>query len=191
MAADGIRFVKDGSSMPVELLHRLEEGGLTIFAGAGISRRFNLPDFGGLVQDVCDRLGRRMQADEEDLFQRDAFDAVLGLIERRIPPGALRDAVRAALAVPPDADLTSHSALIRLATSKQNRVRLVTTNFDTEFEQAAGVNVPAIDYAPYVPVPGREWNSVVHLHGGLGDPNDQRGRRLVLTSADFGRAYIT
>src|SRR5260370_40108162 len=105
MASDGIRFVNDGPAIPVELLHRLEDGGLTIFAGAGISRRFNLPDFRGLVTEVCTRLGRQMQADEQDLFERESFDAVLGLIERRMPAGTLRDAVRNVLSAPDDAAL--------------------------------------------------------------------------------------
>jgi hypothetical protein len=37
---------------------------------------------------------------------------------------------------------------------------------------------------------GGVWNSVVHLHGLISD-KDPQGRSLVLTSADFGAAYLT
>jgi hypothetical protein len=61
---DGVKFTKDGPSIPVELLQRLEEGRLTIFAGAGVSRRCGLPDFSNLVMRACELLNRPMQADE-------------------------------------------------------------------------------------------------------------------------------
>jgi hypothetical protein len=191
MVSEGIQFVKDSPVIPVELLERLEDGGLTIFAGAGVSRCLNLPDFCGLVTQVSTSLGREMQPDEEDLFNRGSLDAVLGVIERRIPEGALRNAVRKVLSVPDGADLATHAALIKLATSKQGRLRMVTTNFDDAFWRVPATDRRSIDYAPYLPVPGGEWNSIVHLHGGLGNPADPEGRQLVLTSADFGRAYLT
>ena len=43
--------------------------------------------------------------------------------------------------------------------------------------------------APRLPVPRLGRNSVVHLHGFLGDCGDDRWE-LVLSSADFGAAYL-
>jgi NAD-dependent SIR2 family protein deacetylase len=192
MANNGVRFAKDGPLIPVELLHTLEEGELTIFCGAGVSRCCGLPDFRGLVNEVCCRMNRPMQPDEKELFDRDLFDAALGLIESRIGPW-LRRTVAEILEVKAGSDLQTHEALLELATSAQKRVRLVTitTNCDRAFEMAGASGKPTFDYAPYLPLPGREWNSVVHLHGGLGNAKDTDRKSLVLTSADFGRAYIT
>ncbi len=191
MALDGVRFVRDGPSIPVELLHTLEEGNLTIFCGAGVSRCCGLPDFSGLVNEVCARLHRPMQTDENELFKRNSFDATLGLIENRIGKSLLRRTVADILDIKPGSDLETHKALLNLGTSAKKHLRLVTTNFDRAFELAASPDKPTFDYAPYLPLPGVDWNSVVHLHGGLGSTRDPDAKALVLTSADFGRAYIT
>ena len=67
-------------------------------------------------------------------------------------------------------------------------LRLVTTNFDTLFEEAArestGVQ-PEVFPAPALPL-GREFHGIVHVHGTIDKPHD-----MVLTDADFGRAYLT
>jgi hypothetical protein len=188
---DGVRFAKDGPAIPVELLHALEDGGLTIFIGAGVSRQCGLPDFKGLVTSAYAKLGRTIQPDEQDLFNRGSFDATLGLIENRIGKPLLRKAIREILELKPDADLTTHEALLKLATSRSGQLRLVTTNFDLAFELSATGGGRGFDYAPYLPVPGSAWNSIVYLHGGLGNTRDAAGASLVLTSTDFGRAYIT
>ena len=105
--------------MPVELLHTLEEGVLTIFCGSGVSRCCGLPDFSGLVTEVCTRLGRPMQPDEKELFDRGSLDATLGLIENRIGKSLLRRAVADILDIKPGSDLETHKALLNLATSAQ------------------------------------------------------------------------
>src|ERR1035438_5604224 len=161
MASNGVRFAKDGPLIPVELLHVLEEGKLTIFCGAGVSRRCQLPDFPGLVNDICTRLGRPLQPDEKELFDRDLFDAALGLIENRIAKPLLRRTVAEILDVKADSDLETHKALLNLAYTAQKHLRLVTTNFDCAFELAASPAKPAFDYAPYLPLPGADWDSVV------------------------------
>ena len=67
-------------------------------------------------------------------------------------------------------------------------VRLVTTNFDLHFETAANAlfgTVPDVYRAPALPL-GYDFSGIVHVHGAL-----PRARDLVLTDADFGRAYLT
>ena len=66
---------------------------------------------------------------------------------------------------------------------------MVTTNFDNGFVEA-GLGERFVDVAPMLPVPKRHnWSSLVHLHGRILVNND--GSNLVLTAADFGRAYLT
>jgi NAD-dependent SIR2 family protein deacetylase len=190
-AADAsVQFVKGGPRIPLKLLQSLEDGQLVVFCGAGISRRCGLPDFKGLVDPLCQRLGKRLEDDEQEIYDNGSYDLVLGLIESRIRKGSLRDAVRAALTIPPGSDLGTHEALLQLATSKAGRIRLVTTNFDDAFELAQYSGTRSFDYAPYLPISGESWSSVVHLHGGLQNRRDTDSSSLVLTSADFGRAYI-
>ena len=81
-----------------------------------------------------------------------------------------------------------HAALIDLSRSEQG-IRLITTNFDDRFVEA-GLDRELVDAAPKLPVPKpHTWRSLVHLHGRIA-PNED-GSNLVLTAADFGRAYLT
>jgi hypothetical protein len=187
----GVQFTKDGPVVPVDLLQALEDGKLVIFCGAGVSRCCGLPDFRTLVTDVATRLGRRLERDEDELFNSNAYDAALGLIENRIGKRRVRRAVREILTIAPGAELATHEALLQLATSKQSYLRIVTTNFDCGFSLAPCAVSRIFDYAPYLPRPGSNWNSIVHLHGGLGNEKDADGQSLIITSADFGRAYLT
>jgi NAD-dependent SIR2 family protein deacetylase len=164
----GVQFAKDGPFIPTELLHALEKGDLVVFCGAGISRYLGLPDFKGLVARVCEVLNRPLQPDEEQIQESGAFDLALGLIENRIGKTLLRSAVRRVLDVNKDGDLSTHKALLQLATTKRGQNHLVTTNFDRAFEFAQSGSC-VFDYAPYLPTPATTWSSVVHLHGGLGE----------------------
>ena len=67
-------------------------------------------------------------------------------------------------------------------------VRIVTTNFEHLFEDAAAsIFTDSIEVfrAPALPL-GEKFSGIVHVHGSLDVPRD-----LVLTDSDFGRAYLT
>lgn len=188
-----MRWVAGGPDLPEELLQLLEDGNLVIFCGAGVSYPAGLPGFRELVERIYTENHVSMEDLERDEFDRKNYDRVLGLLENRIGKARVRGAVSEILHLEPQADLSTHRALLDLATDRQDTCRLVTTNFDRGFELAArqkGVPIP-IDVAPKLPVPKRgKWNSVVHLHGLISD-SDPDQQTLVLTSADFGAAYLT
>ena len=80
-----------------------------------------------------------------------------------------------------------HRDLLRL-NPEPGAVRIVTTNFDLLFSDAArDVFSEQLELfrAPALPL-GRAFNGIVHVHGCLDRPHD-----MVLTDADFGRAYLT
>ena len=72
---------------------------------------------------------------------------------------------------------------------------MVTTNFDPLFERAAAELAlePLPHEAPMLPTPSddqdRSFRGLVYLHGRMGEGGDGH-RRLVLTSADLGNAYL-
>lgn len=158
-----------------------------------------LPSFAGLVDHVYE--AARIEKDDAerialDLRQSDPvlrhpkYDKVLGLLERSTRVGAeqVRRIVVERLSVPPAGSLDVHRALLTLSRSESG-VRLVTTNFDARFEQAT-IDELQIDSCPKLPVPKpHSWNSLVHLHGRIAPK--QVSSDLVLTAADFGRAYLT
>jgi hypothetical protein len=185
-----MKWTIGGPDLPPELLHSVEDGRLVFFCGAGVSYPAGLPGFRGLVEDVYRRTNQAKADLEQAEFDRVNFDRVLGLLENRIGSTIVRRAVVDALSLDATADLGTHRSLLALATNRDGVCRLVTTNFDRGFEFVAGSDA-VIDSAPRLPVPKvGVWNSIVHLHGRICDA-DPEGRSLVMTSADFGSAYLT
>ena len=99
--------------------------------------------------------------------------------------------VAAALRPPGNIDLFAHRVLLDLATTPEGKVRLVTTNFDLLFEDCKeGLEVWK---PPRLPNPSRhdEMNGIIHLHGCVNnDYTGSQGDEFVLSSSEFGRAYL-
>jgi hypothetical protein len=194
-----MQFVANGPDIPDALLQAHEDGNVVFFCGAGISYPAGLPGFKGLVDDIYKRLGTSLTPIEQDAYYSCRYDATLDLLERRIP--GQRIAVRQKLeqALKPKlrrkGATDTHTALLQLARNRDKVLRLVTTNFDRIFEQVARrIKQPHDAFAaPMLPIPkNSRWNGLVYLHGLLPDkPNDSGLHRLIITSGDFGLAYLT
>ena len=141
-----------------------------------------LPDFRTLADLIAEGMGVTRCDTESD-------DSFLG----RLQNGGVRVHERAARILktnrrgdtPRPTGL--HRNLLRLFPEPE-RVCIVTTNFDLLFEDAAQdlfPKKPELFKAPALPL-GREFNGIVHVHGCRDQPH-----AMVLTDADFGRAYLT
>lgn len=194
-----MQFVSDGPDVPNDLLQAHEEGRVIFFCGAGISYPAGLPGFKGLVDKIYESIGTDKKSLELRSYENEQYDVTLDLLEGRITGS--RETVRNALKNSLKPDLSSpestktHESLIKLATDNQGSTRIVTTNFDQIFDEAAnriGVTVNAFS-APMLPIPKRSrWNGLVYLHGLLPDSSEMEAlNRLVVTSGDFGLAYLT
>lgn len=194
-----MQFVANGPDIPDSLLQAHEEGRVVFFCGAGISYPAGLPGFKGLVDEVYQRVGTTRSDIEQDAYRRNQFDATLDLLERRLP--GQRIAVRQALAQALEPKwrrrgaLDTHAALLELASCRDGSIRLVTTNFDRVFERLRKRHTKVFQAyaAPMLPIPkNSRWNGLVYLHGLLPENADDSAlHRLVLTSGDFGLAYLT
>jgi hypothetical protein len=194
-----MQFVTKGPDIPEALLQLHEEERVVFFCGAGISYPAGLPGFKGLVDEIYQFVGTTRSPIEQDAYDRDQFDATLDLLERRIP--GQRVAVRAALAKVLQPKLRrkgatdTHKALLQLARCQSGALRLITTNFDRIFERISKKTRWASNAyaAPMLPIPkNSRWDGLVYLHGLLPDkPDESALQRLVLTSGDFGLAYLT
>lgn len=196
-----VQFITNGPDIPDALLQAHEEGRVVFFCGAGVSYPAGLPGFEGLVKEIYRLNGTALTESEieHEAFKRGQFDATLDLLERRLPGQRL--AVRRALAQALKPKLRrkgatdTQAALLRLARSRQGTLRLVTTNFDRIFHAAAkrtGQEFQAYA-APMLPIPkNSRWNGLVYLHGLLPEKADDTAlNRLIVTSGDFGLAYLT
>ena len=142
----------------------------------------SLPDFKQLAQKIAYGTG-------ETLGKSEPVDRFLGRLEQKkiaihaLAAKILR--VNALRRVPKPTVL--HTDLLRLY-EQSLPVRLVTTNFDLLFEDAAQIRLtpePEQFRSPALPL-GNDFGGIVHLHGTVERPDS-----MVLTDADFGRAYLT
>ncbi len=160
------------------ILDALRDDRLIVFAGAGVSMGppSNLASFWKLTCDIAQGTG---------LVPSVPLDRFLGQLHHRHV--AVHERALQLLSPEGSAPNSLHYNLLRLFRTA-DRVRLVTTNFDLHFETAAKAlfgTVPDVFRAPALPL-GYDFSGIVHVHGTL-----PRARELVLTDADFGRAYLT
>lgn len=194
-----MQFITNGPDIPESLLQAHEEGRVVFFCGAGISYPARLPGFEGLVKEIYRLNGTKPSELEQAVLDRGQYDATLDLLERRLPGQRL--AVRRALvsALKPNTRIKgavdTQAALLRLARNREGSLKLVTTNFDRIFHVAAKRTRQTFhEYSsPMLPIPkNSRWDGLVFLHGLIPDkPDDTVLNRLVVTSGDFGLAYLT
>ena len=193
-----MQFVTNGPDIPERLLQAHEDGQVVFFCGAGISYPAGLPGFAGLVDRVYANLVGQPNPIQKAAIKSGQFDTAIGLLEAEIVGG--RKTVRKALAkiltpatpIAPAATAT-HEALLTLGKNRKGRTRLVTTNFDRLFEEVIASRALNIEcFQPPLPVPKRRWDGLMYLHGLLSaEPSESELDRLVVSSGDFGLAYLT
>lgn len=203
-----MRFTEHGPSVPNELLDSRDAGDVVFLCGAGISIPAGLPDFFKLTVGVANRLGvqpdslpgRLIEAERQNrlgggsaIHGSVSFDRIFTLLVRAFGVGQVEAEVIAALSTKRRVVLDNHRALLDIARGPDGRQRLITTNFDRLFQKAQ----PRLrSYAPpHFPDLSRRdgFDGVVHLHGILPIGADARSsdpRGLILSSGDFGRAYL-
>lgn len=185
-----MQLIKEGPDIPVGVLQALEEDQLVIFCGAGISFPAGLPSFKDLVSRVLTRLGENLNPQEQSEFKNESYDRVFTLVEKRLGSGYVRSAVKHELTIDlAKADLSTHKSILDLSSGRRAGYRIVTTNFDLGFELLGAADL-RVHAAPLLPVPKTQWRSLVHLHGKI-DDSDPECLNLVLSSGDFGKAYLT
>ena len=201
-----MRFIEDGPTIPDELLVARDEGRVVFFCGAGVSRaRAGLSDFFGLAEQVMHALGvsgdhvtrKVLRAANESEMQHGvagliSVDRIFGILEREFTERDIEAAVANALRPKPDVDLSAHRTLLQLATTPSRKIRLVTTNFDRLFNDCHPATVAW--KPPRLPDPSRpdELDGIVYLHGRANaDYSGAEGDGFVLSSSEFGRAYLS
>ena len=165
--------------LPEPLVVAQSRGTLAIFAGAGVSMGApsNLPDF--------EKLALQVAGGGIEISDREPIDRFLGRAEARGTDIQAR--TRAIIGNPASHANPLHQLITRLFRSANDH-RLITTNFDRHFtsvlREEHQERVP-LYCAPALPL-GQNFSGLVYLHGSV-----DNSAHLVLTDADFGRAYLT
>ncbi len=201
-----MRFLKDGPSIPDELLNARDEARVVFFCGAGVSRaRAGLSDFFGLADEVISALGvqgdspvHKILCEAREIEGRTevggliSADRIFGLLEREFDVNDIHSAVANSLRPKPGADLSAHRILLNLAKTPNGKTQLVTTNFDRLFHDC-DPSLASLQ-PPRLPNPSRpsEMDGIIYLHGRATEGYDGAEEDgFVLSSSDFGRAYLS
>ena len=193
--AGTLSFSNDGPDFPGDFVDSLLSGDVIFLCGTGVSAP-QMPSFQRLVENTYSETGVAMTDSEKRSFDQGRFEEVLGSLSRRLSdPDAVAATVSDLLAVPDDPELDQHRTILRLSRAMDNRVSVVTTNFDTLLEQAVA-KFTGEDIASFagqsIPAPGTSaFSGIIHIHGRLADRTlGLESTPLVLSSADYGDAYM-
>lgn len=186
-----MQLVEGGPEIPDNLISAHEEGRVVFFCGAGISVPARLPDFEKLAKNIIRNNKISLKPNYKNSIDR-AFQS----LEILLPNGRknLLENLWSELQINSHDKPQKHyhDSLLTLSRSKSDgAIRLVTTNFDRIFEEC--LQKPEALVAPRLPVPKpNRWDGIAYLHGLIPkEKNDlNKNDNLVITSGDFGQAYL-
>lgn len=199
-----MRFLQDGLNIPDELLELRDHGNLVFLCGAGVSYPSGMPNFPELARFVVQELGTPQNAESRRLLSMwgdgklptnawPSIDQIFNLLQQEYPASEIEYLVAKRLRTKRGVNVSSHKTILRLSRGVDGRPQIVTTNFDLLFEYASEEK-PRPFVPPVLPdlANGQELHGVVYLHGRINSRIHRGGARqgLVLSSSDFGRAYL-
>lgn len=198
-----MRFHPDGPSIPDTLLERCDAGRVVFLCGAGVSLPSGMPTFVGLTRHVIAFFeppadSEIMAAFRPWLEGSSAANVPLDQIFNLLHLEYGKDEVNALVTERLSSPLLSkdvgreHDLIKRISSSQSGVPQIVTTNFDRLFETGPVGGSLAWYVPPAFPDLnfGSTIEGITYLHGRLVDAASET-HPYVLSSADFGRAYLS
>ena len=169
-----------GVEVPDGLISAHSDGRLVLFVGAGASvdPPSSLPTFRGLTERLC------KESQEPQPGDGAVLDKVLG--DLKLQRVDVHQRVKDVIGHPGSKPNELHQAIAELASAKKPRI--VTTNYDRHLSACLESQLEGgFDEYPSLAFPQRDdFTGIVYLHGSIKEPAEH----LVVTDADFGKAYL-
>lgn len=198
-----MRFHVDGPSIPDILLERCDAGRVVFLCGAGVSLSSGMPDFVGLTRYVIEFFDPPANSDVMAAFRpwlddqsaaNTPLDQIFNLLHLEYGKDEVNALVTRRLSVPLETKYPGreHSLIKRISSSPNGVPQIVTTNFDLLFEDVGEGESLVTHVPPAFPDLnfGSKVEGITYLHGRLVD-EAAVSHPYVLSSADFGRAYLS
>lgn len=188
-----MRFTVTGPNIPNELIDAQKRGELLFFCGAGVSVPAGLPSFEKLTRNVAEKLYALDSDDNEIsklLFNKE-FDRTFTALKRIYGDEIVDSILLNELKLPKGPLLDNHENLLKLSINEENEPFIITTNFDLLFEK---VNKKIRSFVPpYLPdLKSKEsLSGIVYLHGKWINPKKNKLNNLIISSQNFGSAYLS
>jgi len=200
-----MRFLVDGPSIPDLLLERCDAGRVVFLCGAGVSIPSAMPDFIELTRYVIDFFDPEPDSEIAKAFTpwietrpdiqpglKTPLDQIFNLLHQEYGRDEVNALVTERLRVSNDIENrgVEHSLIKRISARQPGIPQIVTTNFDRLFELGEHDLVTHVPPAfPDLSL-GASLDGITYLHGRLSDIGAEQ-HAYVLSSADFGRAYLS
>ncbi|GAB2197607.1 SIR2 family protein [Sessilibacter sp. MAH4] len=201
-----MRFIKNGPNIPDQLLEKRDQGRVVFLCGAGVSINAGMPTFYDLTKHVIDYydpakgsaidLEFRPWVEDNEKKQnrpKTALDQIFHLLNQEYGRENVNFQVARRLSKEAAPEVSKeHSIIARISTNEDGSPQIVTTNFDRLFETAVEFKESDIYEPPKFPHIdlGLPITGITYLHGRIKSPQASH-HPYVLSSADFGRAYLS
>lgn len=198
-----MRFHANGPSIPDILLERCDAGRVVFLCGAGVSQPSGMPSFIGLTRHVIEFYDPPDGSEISTAFQpwlEDAsaanvpLDQIFNLLHQEYGKDDVNALVTERLSAAPETEVVGyeHKLIKRISSNQSGVAQIVTTNFDLLFEAGADGEQLIRHLPPAFPDLnfGSSIEGITYLHGRLVEQNSKH-HPYVLSSADFGRAYLS
>ncbi len=198
-----MRFHPDGPSIPDILLERCDAGRVVFLCGAGVSLPSGMPTFVDLTRYVVEFFDPPADSEIMAAFRpwldgqsaaNVPLDQIFNLLHLEYGKDEINALVTERLSVPLEITgiAREHGLLKRISSSQSGVPQIVTTNFDRLFEAGTDGQQLARHEPPAFPDLnfGSTIEGITYLHGRLVEVTSE-SHPYVLSSADFGRAYLS
>jgi hypothetical protein len=199
-----MRFYSDGPNIPDSLLDRRDQGRVVFLCGAGVSFNAGMPTFLDLTRHVVEffdppessqvTVSFQPWKDKEFEEPKIPLDQVFQLLYQEYGREDVNAKVVERLRLGgSDKDKShEHQLIARVSSNQEGMPQVVTTNFDRLFEHALGEKTDTVYEPPALPNIdlGMSLSGITYLHGRLHE-KIEKSHSYVLSSADFGRAYLS
>lgn len=188
-----MRFTATGPNIPNELIEAQKRGELLFFCGAGVSVPAGLPSFEKLTKNVAEKLYALDDSDNEIsklLFNKE-FDRTFTVLKKNYGEEIVDSILLNELKLPKTPFLNNHENLLKISVNEEKKPFIVTTNFDLLFEKVNKKNRSFVP--PYLPdLQSKEpLSGIVYLHGKWSNPKKDNTNNLIISSQNFGSAYLS
>lgn len=199
-----MRFYSDGPDIPDSLLELRDKGRVVFLCGAGVSMSSGMPSFLELTEYVVNFFDPPKDSIIYQEFVKPLregaknpkvpLDQVFYSLYRDYGKDEVDELVTKKLTASKHYENknSNHKIISEVSTGPSGRPQIVTTNFDLLFEQSESIAPNKISLPPNFPnmEVGSDLPELTYLHGRLQDGLSKQAQ-YVLSSADFGRAYLS
>ncbi|MGM7317849.1 SIR2 family protein [Idiomarina sp. ST10R2A5] len=199
-----MRFYSDGPNIPDSLLTKRDRGRVVFLCGAGVSINSGMPSFFELTKHVVDFFDPPKNSNvyidfikplkEGKKAPEVPLDQVFHSLYQEYGKAEVNELVTEKLSVA-NTDIQrskNHEIISTISADQSGKPQIVTTNFDLLFEFSENLNASNISVPPNFPniEIGATLAEITYLHGRLQE-SASTAPPYVLSSADFGRAYLS